>query len=670
MAPHLDTEPKPAAPIARQALSFALGAFTQRRINRILDLAGHAPRLGWPGPSDQILAWGNGISAKRGAWVAAVTGAQLLHIEDAFLRSVLPGRSGHAPLGLLIDPQACHFDASRPSALEDLLKTQSLECPALLERSAAAMARIAKHKLTKYSGVPRDALCPKPGFVLVIDQTRGDASIEKGAANAQTFQQMLAAARAEHPTAHIVIKTHPETQLGYRAGHFSAEALDDDMELLTHAIAPQDLFVAARAVYTVTSQMGFEAIWAGHRPVVFGQPFYAGWGLTRDVQPIHRRGRSLTAAQLFAGAMMLYPKWYDPCRDRLCNLEHVLDQLEAETRAWRDDHAGWEARGISLWKRQPLQKFFGRHRPLRFQSKPGSHHPAMAWGAGPHPDGAHHLEDGFLRSKGLGAQLVAPLSLVLDRAGIYFDPNRPSDLETMIANSLHLSAQERQRAAELQNRLITGSISKYNPPPSTALSLPPGRRILVPGQVEDDASVRLGTRDICTNLALLRSTREQNPDAIVIYKPHPDVEAGLRPGALSEATGYCDIIAADCDPISLINQVDEVWTMTSLLGFEALIRGKAITCLGLPFYSGWGLTHDRHELQRRQARPDILGLIHACLIEYPRYFDPMSKLPCPPEVVIERLAAAADLPQAWYLRPLAKIQGVFASQAHLWRNMR
>ncbi|MBT4244162.1 MAG: hypothetical protein HOD77_09620, partial [Planktomarina temperata] len=154
----------------------------------------------------------------------------------------------------------------------------------LLEQTgAAAMARIAKHKLTKYSGVPRDALCPKPGFVLVIDQTRGDASIEKGAANAQTFQQMLAAARAEHPTAHIVIKTHPETQLGYRAGHFSAEALDDDMELLTHAIAPQDLFAAAHAVYTATSQMGFEAIWAGHRPVVFGQPFYAGWGLTRDV---------------------------------------------------------------------------------------------------------------------------------------------------------------------------------------------------------------------------------------------------------------------------------------------------------------------------------------------------------------------------------------------------
>ena len=103
------------------------------------------------------------------------------------------------------------------------------------------------------------------------------------------------------------------------------------------------------------------------------------------------------------------------------------------------------------------------------------------------------------------------------------------------------------------------------------------------------------------------------------------------------------------------------------LPLEALIRGKAVTCLGLPFYSGWGLTHDRHAVPRRQARPDILGLIHACLIEYPRYFDPVSRLPCPPEVVVERLAKGADLPQAWYLRPLAKIQGVFASQAHLWR---
>jgi capsular polysaccharide export protein len=107
--------------------------------------------------------------------------------------------------------------------------------------------------------------------------------------------------------------------------------------------------------------------------------------------------------------------------------------------------------------------------------------------------------------------------------------------------------------------------------------------------------------------------------------------------------------------------------MTSLLGFEALIRGKSVTCLGLPFYCGWGLTRDRQEVPRRHARPDILGLIHAYLIEYQRYFDPVSRLPCPPEVVVQRLSVAANLSQPCYLRPLAKIQGSFASQAHLWR---
>ena len=42
-------------------------------------------------------------------------------------------------------------------------------------------------------------------------------------------------------------------------------------------------------VYTVSSQMGFEAIFAGHRPRVFGKPFYAGWGLTEDDEVIPRR---------------------------------------------------------------------------------------------------------------------------------------------------------------------------------------------------------------------------------------------------------------------------------------------------------------------------------------------------------------------------------------------
>jgi capsular polysaccharide export protein len=121
------------------------------------------------------------------------------------------------------------------------------------------------------------------------------------------------------------------------------------------------------------------------------------------------------------------------------------------------------------------------------------------------------------------------------------------------------------------------------------------------------------------------------------------------------------------DPVALLAQVDAVWTMTSGLGFEALLRGVPVTCLGRPFYAGWGLTDDRAPLPRRQARPDLLALAHAVLIAYPRYHDPVSLLPCPPEVAVERLAGG-PLPRPGAAnRALAKAQGALAGWAHLWR---
>ena len=109
--------------------------------------------------------------------------------------------------------------------------------------------------------------------------------------------------------------------------------------------------------------------------------------------------------------------------------------------------------------------------------------------------------------------------------------------------------------------------------------------------------------------------------------------------------------------------------MTSLLGFEALLRGVKVVTLGAPFYAGWGLTEDRGDIPaRRRAEVSIEGLAHAALIDYPRYFDPRSGTACPVEVVVERLASG-DLPRRGVAnRVLAKLQGVFATQAHLWRR--
>lgn len=674
-----DPDDKAAGP--RRLFVYNGGFLTQARVRRILTLAGWDIRLGAPGPDDAVGVWGKSPTAPRGEAVAGALDRPVVRIEDPFLRSVRTGRDGAPPLGLLIDRRGVHFSPEEPSELEQLLATDPLDDSALLNRAREGMARLKASHLSKYNLCDPTLAAPPPGYVLVIDQTRGDASIRHGGATAATFREMLFVAMDEHPGARILIRTHPETAAGHRDGHYTPD--DTGMGNIGFAdprLSPHDLLEGAIAVYTVSSQMGFEAILAGHRPRVFGQPFYAGWGLSDDRQPVYRRQRKLTRAQLFAAAMILYPTWYDPCRDRLCSFEDMLAQLEAEVRAFREDRAGHVAVGMRLWKRAHLQAFFGAEQRLRFMNDPAraarlataEGRGLLVWAnrAGDLADAtgacpARRVEDGFLRSRGLGADLVPPLSLVSDGRGIYYDPEQESDLERLIAAPPPPGAEA--RAERLINAIRRGGITKYNLPAHALPALPEGRRILVPGQVEDDASVLCGAGVVRTNRALLERVRAENPGAVILWRPHPDVVAGLRPGAVDPGA-LADVDVARADLSALIDAVDEVWTMTSTLGFEALLRGKSVTCLGAPFYAGWGLTRDLGPVPaRRTARPSLAALAYAVLIAYPRYRDPVSGLPCPAEVIAERLSAGQVSAAGRGGRALSKLQGLLASQSWLWR---
>lgn len=659
----------------RQNLYVYSGGFlTQPRVRRVLSLAGYDIRLGAPGIDDLVGVWGQSPTAPRGEAVARHKGTGLVRIEDSFLRSVRPGRAGDLPLGLNIDQRGVHFDPATRSDLELILTEDPLDDTALLDRARAGIVALQSGQLSKYTCFDPETPVPDPGYVLVIDQTRKDAAITASGADSNTFREMLFYAQTEHPGQRIIIKTHPETRAGDKAGYFTAADCTDRISLCDAPVSPWALLSGAVAVYTVSSQLGFEAILAGHKPVVFGQPFYMGWGLTDDRKPLARRQRRLTRAQLFAGAMILYPTWYDPYHDRLCSFEEACATLTALTRAWRDDHQGWVAADMRLWKRKPLQQFFGSYQRLRFSNNAKAQALAtktgrrqMRW-ATKGGTGGYLVEDGFLRSRGLGADLVGPLSLVLDDLGIYYDATRPSRLEALIAQAETLDQSARARAAALLVRIKAAGLSKYNLDARPLPALPKGRRILVPGQVEDDASIRLGAGEIRTNAGLLQAVRTANPAAIIMYKPHPDVRAGLRPGHIENALDWADLVLEDTDPIAAITASDAVWTMTSLLGFEALIHDRPVTCLGMPFYAGWGLTDDRAmPLGRRRATVDLTGLVHAALIAYPRYFDPVTGLPCPVEVVVDRLEHG-DIPSApKFNRAVAKLQGIFASFAPVWR---
>ncbi len=246
------------------------------------------------------------------------------------------------------------------------------------------------------------------------------------------------------------------------------------------------------------------------------------------------------------------------------------------------------------------------------------------------------IEDGFIRSAGLGAALVPPGSITLDSRRPYYDASGPSDLEVTL-QTRDFSAEEIARAETLLARLRESAVTKYNlagPLPD----LPAGRRVvLVLGQVEDDRSVLLGGQGL--GMAdLLARARAEEPGALLVYKPHPDVVAGLRSGAL--AAPQADLVLPHADLPRLLDRADAVHTLTSLAGFEALVRGRDVVVHGAPFYAGWGLTQDRAAPARRTRRRSLAELTAAALIAYPLYADPVSGMPCAVEQLVAALAQA------------------------------
>jgi capsular polysaccharide export protein len=258
------------------------------------------------------------------------------------------------------------------------------------------------------------------------------------------------------------------------------------------------------------------------------------------------------------------------------------------------------------------------------------------------------VEDGFIRSVGLGSDCYPPFSIVVDSRGIYYDAQTPSDLEWLLEHG-SVSPALRDRATVLAGRMVDGGVTKYGVGRSAPTYGDDGRRkVLVVGQVEDDLSVLTSGGAVGGNFELLRRVRADRPDALIVFRPHPDVLAGHRQGHVDEASALtlADRVDRHSSMSGLIEAVDEVHVLTSLAGFEALLRGKPVVTHGSPFYAGWGLTQDRGPaMPRRTRRLELSELVAGTLILYPRYLDPVTRLPCSPEVLLDRLVAGYVPPE-------------------------
>jgi capsular polysaccharide export protein len=470
---------------------------------------------------------------------------------------------------------------------------------------------------------------------------------------------MLEAALTEHPEAEILVKIHPDVIAGKKHGHLLAAGKQPRVQVLDEDINPISLIRQVDHVYVVSSQTGFEALLAGIPVTCFGAPFYAGWGLTDDRVELPRRGRPRSVEQLFAAACILYSRYRDPYSGKACDIEPVIDYLVLQ-RHWFKENAGdLYCFGFSLWKRGFVRSYL--HSPwntLHFVRSVrqipahslGDDARIVVWGR-QEPEAVRALsekqrvpiwrmEDGFLRSVGLGSDLAVPASLVVDKQGIYFDSSRPGDLETLLQNHT-FTDEDLLRARALREAIVSSGLSKYNVGQSRPLkpAARPGQRvILVPGQVEEDASIRLGCREIRTNAQLLRAVRAVAPDAWIIYKPHPDVLSRNRGNAKKpENKEYYQQLVTDTSISQCLDTVDEVHTMTSLAGFEGLLRGKRVVTYGMPFYAGWGLTEDRYRCERRSRRLNLDELVAGCLLRYPRYLYGSGKF-ATPEIILRQLA--------------------------------
>lgn len=392
--------------------------------------------------------------------------------------------------------------------------------------------------------------------------------------------------------------------------------------------------------------------------------------------------------QLFAAAYLQYSRYLNPNTGEAGSLFDIIDYLATVKR--KNDKLRGELYcvGMSLWKRAVAKPFFNVPScRLKFISstqklagvKLSDDARILAWGNGKeaivrfaeqHNIPLLRMEDGFIRSVGLGSNLVPPLSLVTDDMGIYFNAEIPSRLEHILQNQ-NFDDQDFQTALKLQKMLTENHISKYNVGSSDFTApLTDKTVILVPGQVEDDASIRYGSPRIYRNLDLLRTVRERNPDAYIIYKPHPDVVSGNRIGHISpeDTARYADQTAEQADILTCLQYADEVHTMTSLTGFEALLRGKKVSCYGLPFYAGWGLTQDLLPIPRRSRRLELWQLIAGTLIHYPDYIHPETHQAINAETAAQILIRQKNmqknnngLHRGYFAKKLGKIKQLYRS---------
>ncbi|HEC1787906.1 capsular polysaccharide biosynthesis protein [Campylobacter lari] len=620
---------------------------------------------------DVFVGWGRKKSGLKAIELAKKHNTKFLLLEDGFLRSLNLGVENSPSFSIVKEEVGIYYDATAPSKLENILNTYEFSSKEL-EQAKKAIELIKKEKLSKYNNnlcLPKELFNDNEERTLIITQVANDASLKFGLADNFSTQDIINEAIKENPNARIYIKIHPDVLSGKKQSDFNAQDLPSKCILIKENYNPIELLSHFKKVYTKTSGMGFEALMLECECICYGKPFYAGWGLTQDKQVCKRRFKKRTLEEVFYAAYILYSEYFNPYLNQKSDIFDTIHTLAKYKKIEQANSNTLYFLGFTLWKRWFMKPFFkAKNNKIIFLNSLDELYKVnlnpedkiFIWGkkydktllAKDFNNEIFLVEDGFLRSVFLGSDLTRPFSLIVDSKGLYVDPSKPSDLEDILQNHI-FDESLKQRAKKLITTITQNKFSKYNGLKHETLNFNTNKKIiLIPAQVEDDASMILGGAGFDT-LKLLQSVRKANENAFVVFKPHPDVLSGNRKGLKDKSIilKYCDEIIENISIDSAINACDEVHTITSTSGFDALLRGKKVVVYGKPFYAGWGLTSDLHEIPRRTRMLGLEELVAGVLILYPRYIHPKSKNLCEVELALDiMLKMQKDYFSKFYLR--------------------
>ncbi|AXL39985.1 capsular polysaccharide biosynthesis protein [Campylobacter jejuni] len=618
---------------------------------------------------DLFFGWGRKKSGLKAMNLAKKYKAKFILLEDGFIRSLNLGVENSPSFSMVKDDIGIYYDATAPSKLENLLNTYEFKDEEI-KQAKKAIELIKKYKISKYNNnldIPDDYFQKDEKRVLIITQTANDASLEFGLAKGFKTVDMIKDAIKENPKSKIYIKIHPDVLSGKKQSDLDINSLPKECILITENFNPIALLEFFDKVYTKTSGMGFEALMQGCECVCYGMPFYAGWGLTKDKLECKRRMQKRSLEEVFYAAYILYSEYFNPYLNQESNIFDTIQTLAKYKDIEKVNSNRLFMLGFTLWKRHFIKPFFNaKDNEIIFLNslkslagyKLKENDKFFIWGKridyntlkstlvkkAQDEDLSNFTpkisltEDGFIRSISLGSDLTRPFSLIIDDKGLYIDPNKASKLEEHLQNEI-FDENMLNRAKNIIKILLENRFSKYNGLKHENLKINAkiGQKIiLIPAQVEDDASMILGGFGLST-LDLLKEVRSKNQDAYIIFKPHPDVLSGNRVGLKDETLilEFCDEIVKDCSIDSAIKIADEIHTITSTSGFDALLRAKKVFTYGMPFYAGWGLTKDKHKCKRRTRKLSLEELVAGALIIYPRYINPKTKTLCEIEVCLD-----------------------------------